>query len=124
MNVLGEVKFALPNPMNIYLHSTSAKELFQHTRRDLSHGCIRVERPAELAEFVLDDARQWDADAVRAAMQPGPTRKVALARPVPVVLFYATAVVDREGRSLFAEDIYDLDRPLYAALRGGSGAFD
>lgn len=118
MNVLGEVKFAMPNPMNIYLHSTSSKELFQRTRRDLSHGCIRVEQPAELAEFVLADKDNWSASQVRAAMQPGPTRKVVLAAPVPVVLFYATAVVDRAGRALFTEDIYRLDPPLLLSIFG------
>lgn len=116
-NVLGEVKFAMPNPMNIYLHSTSSKELFGRTRRDLSHGCIRVEHPAELAQFVLADHEQWGAGQVAAAMRPGPTRKVALATPIPVVLFYATAVTDREGRALFTDDIYRLDQPLLRALR-------
>ncbi|RYG75238.1 MAG: murein L,D-transpeptidase, partial [Alphaproteobacteria bacterium] len=101
-NVLGEVKFAMPNPMNIYLHSTSSKELFERTRRDLSHGCIRVERPAELARFVLDDQEKWSADKVAVAMRPGPPRKVVLAAPISVVLFYATAITDRNGRAVFA----------------------
>ncbi|MGI4721338.1 MAG: L,D-transpeptidase family protein [Janthinobacterium lividum] len=115
-NVLGEVKFAMPNPMNIYLHSTSSKELFERTRRDLSHGCIRVERPAELARFVLDDQEKWSADKVAAAMRPGPPRKVVLAAPIPVVLFYATAITDRNGRAVFAHDIYGLDLPLLRVL--------
>lgn len=116
-NVLGEVKFAMPNPMNIYLHSTSSKELFARTRRDLSHGCIRVERPAELAQFVLADPEQWSAERVADAMRPGPSRTVRLRAPVPVVLFYATALADRDGRALFADDIYGLDQPLIRALR-------
>lgn len=116
-NVLGAVKFAMPNPMNIYLHSTSSQELFNRARRDLSHGCIRVERPAELAQFVLADPVTWNADRVGAAMRPGPTRTVKLAEPVPVVLFYATAITDRNGRALFAEDIYRRDPPLLEALR-------
>ncbi|WP_164557792.1 L,D-transpeptidase family protein [Massilia atriviolacea] len=115
-NVLGAVKFAMPNPMNIYLHATSARELFDKERRDLSHGCIRVERPAELAEFVLADTAQWDSESVREAMQPGPTRTVRLGSAVPVVLFYATAVTDRRGRPLFANDIYRLDQALARAL--------
>lgn len=115
-NVLGEVKFAMPNAMNIYLHSTSAKELFARARRDLSHGCIRVERPAELAQFVLADPVQWDAAHVAAAMRPGPTRRVDLANPVTVILFYATAVTDRDGRALFSDDIYGHDLALRRAL--------
>lgn len=115
-NVLGAVKFAMPNPMNIYLHATSAQELFSRHRRDLSHGCIRLEQPAALAEFVLRDQGTWDSDAVREAMQPGPTRTVLLDTPVPVVLLYATAVVDRQGRALFLEDIYGLDKRLIRNL--------
>lgn len=115
-NVLGPVKFAMPNPMNIYLHATSAQELFSRQRRDLSHGCIRLEQPAALAEFVLRDQGSWDRSAVLAAMQPGPTRTVMLDTPIPVVLLYATAVVDRQGRALFLEDVYGLDRKLLRAL--------
>ena len=115
-NVLGALKFAMPNPMNIYLHSTSSTELFDRSRRDLSHGCIRVERPVELAQFVLDDPQAWNAAAIEAAIRTGKTRTVPLRTPVPVVLFYATAVTERDGRVLFAEDIYGLDGPLLAAL--------
>lgn len=115
-NVLGEVKFAMPNPMNIYLHSTSAKELFGRARRDLSHGCIRVERASELAQFVLADPVEWSQERVAAAMQPGPTRRVALDRQVMVILFYATAVTDHQGRALFADDIYGHDRSLRQVL--------
>lgn len=117
-NALGAVKFSMPNPMNIYLHSTSAQDLFGRTRRDLSHGCIRVEFPAALAEFVLADPKRWDGAAVAAALRPGRTQVVPLPQPVPVVLFYATALVDREGRALFADDIYGLDQKLLQALGG------
>lgn len=117
-NALGAVKFSMPNPMNIYLHSTSAQDLFGRTRRDLSHGCIRVELPAALAQFVLADPQRWDAAAVAAALRPGRTQVVPLPQPVPVVLFYATALVDREGRALFADDIYGLDQKLLQALGG------
>ena len=116
-NVLGAVKFAMPNPMNIYLHSTSAKELFGNTRRDLSHGCIRVERPAELAGFVLAGQPQWSAQAIDAAMTPGKTRTVRLSEDIPVVLFYATAATDRSGRAVFADDIYRRDDKLAQSLK-------
>lgn len=103
--------------MNIYLHSTSAKELFGRTRRDLSHGCIRVERPAELAGFVLADQAQWTAQEIAAAMAPGPTHTVRLSETIPVVLFYATAATDRNGRALFADDIYRRDDKLIRAMQ-------
>jgi murein L,D-transpeptidase YcbB/YkuD len=111
-NSLGAIKFAMPNPMDIYLHSTPAREAFERSRRDLSHGCIRVEHPAALAQFVLGGQRKWDADAIQSALQPGPTRHVDLARPIPVVIFYATASVDSEGSTHFAPDIYGRDARL------------
>jgi murein L,D-transpeptidase YcbB/YkuD len=117
-NSLGAVKFAMPNPMDIYLHSTPSRELFRRSRRDLSHGCIRVESPAALAQFVLGDQPQWDADSIQEAMQPGPTRRVSLSRPVPVVIFYATAIVDHDGTAHFDPDIYRRDPLLEKALSG------
>jgi murein L,D-transpeptidase YcbB/YkuD len=115
-NSLGAIKFAMPNPMDIYLHSTPARELFKRSRRDLSHGCIRVEHPAELAKYVLAQQRQWNADTIKAALQPGPTRHVDLAHPIPVVIFYATATVDRNGSAHFAADIYGRDSELEQEL--------
>jgi murein L,D-transpeptidase YcbB/YkuD len=115
-NSLGAVKFAMPNPMDIYLHSTPARELFKRSRRDLSHGCIRVEQPAALAQYVLAQQRQWNADTIKAALQPGPTRHVDLAHPIPVVIFYATATVDSNGSARFAADIYGRDSELEQEL--------
>jgi murein L,D-transpeptidase YcbB/YkuD len=115
-NALGAVKFALPNPMDIYLHSTPARELFALSRRDLSHGCIRVEHPAALAQFVLGRQSSWTADTIQEALQPGPTRHVDLARPIPVVMFYATASVDSDGNVRFAADMYGHDAKLVQAL--------
>jgi murein L,D-transpeptidase YcbB/YkuD len=117
-NALGALKFAMPNPMNIYLHSTPSRELFGRSRRDLSHGCIRVEQPVALAAFVLADPVTWSTAAVEEAIARGRTQTVMLPRTVPVILFYATAVVDRDGRAVFADDIYRLDAALLAQLRG------
>jgi L,D-transpeptidase YcbB len=115
-NSLGAVKFAMPNPQDIYLHSTPQRELFQRARRDLSHGCIRVEQPVELARFVLRGVPGWGLDEIQAAMEPGPTRRVDLAGPVPVVLFYSTALAERDGTALFAPDIYRRNPLLEQAL--------
>lgn len=117
-NALGAVKFAMPNPDNIYLHSTSARELFKRTRRDLSHGCIRVEKPLELAQFVLASHSTLRAEDIAAAMEPGPMRTASIKPPIPVVLFYATAITDQSGKALFAQDIYERDPALEAALTG------
>jgi murein L,D-transpeptidase YcbB/YkuD len=115
-NALGAVKFAMPNPDNIYLHSTSARELFKRTRRDLSHGCIRVEKPQELAEFVLAGKPEWTAETIAAAMEPGPAKTVSLKTPIPVVLFYTTAVSGKDGHVIFSPDVYKRDPALEKLL--------
>ncbi len=114
-NSLGLVKFILPNPYQVYLHDTPSKELFRRSRRDFSHGCIRVADPVGLAEFVLDG--DWDRARIIEAMKQGPERnRVDLASPVPVYLLYATAVADPEGRIFFYDDIYGHDARLARAL--------
>ncbi len=115
-NALGGVKFVLPNTMEIYLHGTPARELFERTRRDFSHGCIRVRDPGALAAFVLRGKPEWTAAAIDAAMGSGRNRTVALEAPLPVVVFYTTAIVDAGGRATFLPDVYGHDRRLLAAL--------
>lgn len=90
--------------------------MFERRRRDLSHGCIRVEHPAALAQYVLSQHRRWDADTIQDALQPGPTRHVDLTNAIPVVVFYATASVDSDGNSRFATDIYGRDLKLEPEL--------
>jgi murein L,D-transpeptidase YcbB/YkuD len=119
-NSLGLVKFMFPNEHNVYLHSTPAPQLFAQSRRDFSHGCIRVEKPAELAAWLLQDQPEWTLDAVQAAMQSGPdNQQVNLDRPVPVVIIYLTAVVEENGEVYFFDDIYGHDRALNAVLAKG-----
>jgi murein L,D-transpeptidase YcbB/YkuD len=121
-NALGGVKFVLPNTMDIYLHATPARQLFERTRRDFSHGCIRVADPMGLTRFVLRDQPEWTDDRIEAAMAAGRTTTVKLAMTLPVIVFYTTAIVDRDGRALFLDDIYGHDRALDRALRAaGAG---
>jgi murein L,D-transpeptidase YcbB/YkuD len=115
-NALGDIKFVFPNRDNIYLHHTPSVGLFERDRRDLSHGCIRVERPVALALFVMAGMPVWTEDRVREAMQAGESRTVRLTQPVPVLIAYGTAIV-RGGRVHFFDDIYGHDRTLDAALR-------
>lgn len=123
LNALGAVKFGLPNEMDIYLHSTPTRALFQRARRDFSHGCIRVEDPLALAKFVLAGQAKWDAESIAAAMESGaPLQTVRLAKAVPVVVFYTTAIVDRDGRVVFADDMYRLDAALERALAARTAA--
>jgi murein L,D-transpeptidase YcbB/YkuD len=119
-NALGLVKFVFPNEHNVYLHSTPAPELFSRTRRDFSHGCIRVEDPVALAEWVLRGNGGWTKDKIMAAMNSGPdSRQVNLAQKIPVVIIYATAVVLPDGEVYFFQDIYGHDAALEKALAGG-----
>lgn len=116
-NSLGLVKFIFPNDDDIYLHSTPAKALFGRSRRDFSHGCVRVADPVGLAAWVLDDQPQWTREHIAAAMDGKASQRVDLKRPVPVLLYYVTAMVSPEdGRLHFAADIYGHDAKLVRAL--------
>jgi murein L,D-transpeptidase YcbB/YkuD len=116
-NALGLVKFMFPNEFDVYLHSTPAPQLFSQSRRDFSHGCIRVEKPAELAAWLLQDQPKWTLETIRAAMQSGPdNQQVNLTRPVPVVIVYLTAIVEENSEVYFYDDIYGLDGALNDAL--------
>ena len=119
-NALGLVKFLFPNEYNVYLHGTSSPQLFAQTRRDFSHGCIRIEKPAELAAWVLRDKPDWSLERVQAAMTSGRDNvQVNLTNPVPVLILYGTAVVDPDGQVHFFDDIYGYDDELRRALAKG-----
>jgi murein L,D-transpeptidase YcbB/YkuD len=121
-NALGPVKFLMPNPYNVYLHATPEEALFERSQRTFSHGCIRVSAPAALAAYVLRDAAgDWNEAAIEAALCDTITRRVALTRPVSVVVFYSTAVATRSEGVLFFEDIYGYDRKLQSLLDAASG---
>ncbi len=115
-NAMGRIKFVLPNHLAIFLHDTSAPQLFARSRRDFSHGCIRVEKPIDLALFALDGERGWDAARVEAAMNRPEPAHASLPRPITVLVFYTTALADGEGRAFFYEDLYGHDRALASAL--------
>ncbi len=115
-NVLGGVKFPLSSSSDIYLHGTSDPALFDLTKRDLSHGCIRIEQPDALAHLLLADQGDWTIDRLREAMHTGKPTSVNLSEPVPVLIFYTTAVVEPGGRILFLPDVYGHDRALQRAL--------
>ena len=119
-NALGLVKFMFPNEFDVYLHSTPSPQLFNRSRRDFSHGCIRVEKPAELAAWLLQDQPKWTLEKIRAAMQSGPdNQQVNLTRQVPVVIVYLTAIVEENGEVYFYDDIYGHDASLNDALAKG-----
>jgi murein L,D-transpeptidase YcbB/YkuD len=116
-NSLGLVKLLFPNNQDIYLHDTPARGRFANARRDDSHGCIRVEKPAELVAWVLQDDPAWTLEKVKAAMAAdGPSVKVAVTAPVQVMIVYGTATVDGSGRVYFYNDVYGNDGLLKKAL--------
>jgi L,D-transpeptidase YcbB len=115
-NDLGRIKFMFPNKFDVYLHDTPSKKLFERSMRGFSSGCIRVEKPLDLAEYVLKDVPGWSRSAVMAAIDVGQQRSVSLPRKIPVHLIYMTAGVDPSGRVLFFSDIYERDPALDRAL--------
>jgi murein L,D-transpeptidase YcbB/YkuD len=114
-NALGHVKFMFPNDFNIYLHDTPEEHLFDRARRAYSHGCIRVERPVDLADFVFS-SDELGSESIRRRMDSGEQATEYIDDPLPVYILYWTAFVDDDGRVNFREDIYDNDSALLEAL--------
>ena len=107
-NSLGLVKFMFPNEYNVYLHDTPADSLFARATRSFSHGCVRVEEPVELAEYLLRDQPDWTTDRIAEAMKAGDERTVKLKEPIPVYLGYWTASMTPDGLR-FTDDVYGID---------------
>jgi murein L,D-transpeptidase YcbB/YkuD len=119
-NALGLVKLMFPNEFNVYLHSTPAPELFSRTRRDFSHGCIRVEKPAELATWALRNNPGWPLERVKESMTAGQDNvTVRLNQPIPVFIVYGTALALENGEVHFYNDIYGHDAALSQVLAKG-----
>ncbi|MGA6925119.1 MAG: L,D-transpeptidase family protein [Desulfosarcina sp.] len=115
-NALGHLKFMFPNRFAVYLHDSPDRSLFNRIQRDFSSGCIRMEKPAELAHFVLLDDPQWTPEALSERIEKGETHTIWLKHPMPVHLVYMTAWVDETGALQFRHDIYDRDQELNRAL--------
>jgi murein L,D-transpeptidase YcbB/YkuD len=115
-NALGLVKFDFPNQFDIYLHGTPATELFSKSRRDFSHGCIRVEDPVSLVQWILRDRPEWTAETIRSAMYGETTVQVSVLKPIPVLIVYGTVVVMEDGEVRFFDDIYGHDAALERTL--------
>lgn len=119
-NALGLVKLIFPNEHNVYLHSTPSQDLFSRSRRDFSHGCIRVEKPAELAAWALRNNPGWTLERVKQGMQNGKDDvTVNLVKRVPVFIVYGTALAYENGDVHFSDDIYGHDAELAAVLAKG-----
>ena len=114
-NALGGVKFMFPNNFDVYLHDTNATTLFDRIERGLSHGCVRVEEPHKLAQYVLRDQPEWTAEAIDAAMKSGSEKHVKLKTQIPVYIVYKTAWV-HDGGVRFLKDLYGHDADQTAKL--------
>ncbi|MGA9478487.1 MAG: L,D-transpeptidase family protein [Desulfobacterales bacterium] len=116
-NDLGRIKFVLPNRFAVFLHDTPNRKLFSKRYRSYSSGCIRLEKPLELAEYLLSDDPKWTYQDILRAVDSEQNRIVRLKKTVPVHLLYWTAWVDSEGGVNFRKDIYKRDPRLDLALR-------
>lgn len=121
-NALGRVKFVFPNGHAVYLHDTPSQGAFARARRDLSHGCVRVQDPEALANWVLRKQPEWTAERIHEALNgEAEDWAVTLSSPIPVYLVYVTAVAPGDGAMHYFEDIYGHDALLQAALDAASG---
>jgi murein L,D-transpeptidase YcbB/YkuD len=114
-NPLGSIKLVFPNPYNVYVHDTPARELFTREQRTFSHGCIRVQDVAQLAVLVLDDTA-WTRESIEAVIRTGRTRTIALRAPLPVLILYWTASTDLHGELHYYRDVYERDASLLQEL--------
>ena len=119
-NALGQMKFMLPNANAVYLHDTPSRELFSKQERSFSSGCVRLERPRELASWLLERDKNPQADRLDALLASPETATVYLKTPVPVYLVYFTAFVTDDGDVALRRDIYGRDKVLAEALRGNT----
>lgn len=119
-NPLGRIKFVFPNKYAVYLHDTPHRKLFTMNSRGFSAGCIRIERPIDLAAYVLREHKEWTPVAIEKAVTSGERQVVHLPREIPVNLQYRTAWTDHKGLVQFRRDIYGRDDALYKALCGKS----
>jgi L,D-transpeptidase YcbB len=124
-NPLGRIKFLFPNKYSVYLHDTPNRGYFQRSQRNFSHGCIRVEKPVELAEFVLSPDPRWTGEKIQSVISTGKTQTVELPVQIPVYILYFTAWANRDGSVSFYKDVYGLDQVLQnALLQSGSAKMD
>jgi len=115
-NALGRVKFEMPNIYDVYLHDTPSRPLFKRVSRSLSHGCVRLENPRELALYLLSGRSGWAEEDIERVIAAGQTERVPLPHSLPVYLLYWTAFVDAEGAVEFRDDVYARDQRLTTAL--------
>jgi L,D-transpeptidase YcbB len=116
-NPLGRIKFMFPNKHSVYLHDTSDPQLFRKERREFSHGCIRIEKPIEMASFVMKGSKEWPIEKIKTTLKTKETTVANLPKPIPVHILYFTAWGNGNGTIYFLDDIYRRDERLDRALQ-------
>ena len=116
-NTLGRIKFQLSAGNSIYLHDTKKPQLFESHRRAKSSGCIRLEKPFELADLLLQQSQQWPPEQLHTLLEEPQTHNVRLDHPIPVHITYWTAWLDGQGYLYFADDLYYQDPVDFAQLK-------
>lgn len=111
-NALGRVKFMFPNQFSIYLHDTPGRYLFSEQERNFSSGCIRIEQPISLAEYLLSDQEKWNRKNIEAEIKRDKEKIIYLKNPIRIYLQYNTVWVDQESKLNFREDIYNRDQKI------------
>ena len=115
-NSLGNVKFNFPNRYSVYLHDTNHRDFFGKTFRSLSSGCVRVENPLPLAQYMINDKR-WTMEKICTIIATKKTTSIPLKEKINIHQLYWTAWMDVDGTLQFRQDIYNLDEELYEKLR-------
>jgi len=117
-NAMGLIKIMFPNKHLVFIHDTPSKSLFERTDRTFSSGCIRTEKPFELAQILLNDPDKWNENSFKQAIDSGRTQTVMLPKPVPILLFYWTAAMEPDGTVRFKKDPYKRDAEVLQGLNG------
>ena len=120
-NSLGRIKFVFPNKYSVYMHDTPSRNLFSRSKRDFSHGCIRLSNPMALALFALEDqGKVWTRQMIQEIFDSGKRKVLRLTLPLPIHITYQTSWVDKDGQIHFNRDIYSRDEKLFKALQSGN----
>ncbi len=115
-NALGRIKFIFPNKHFVFLHDTPAKSLFSRSMRAFSHGCIRVEKPMELADILFKGSKKWNRDKIQEIINSGETTTIHLEHPMPILILYWTVTTRKDGGINFLHDIYNRDQKILIGL--------
>ena len=116
-NALGQVKFMFPNRFNVYMHDTPQRSLFQQETRNFSHGCIRLHRAADFANFLLSRMVDDPQSVYGKIVRNGRESTMLLPKPLPVHITYRTAFVGKNGRVQYRADIYGRDQAVYTKIK-------